>query len=132
VNRRAFLKRFGIGLGSALALAHLPAAAVEGLSVEAAGKRIACEILRTIFNAYVAKAGHPPASIAVGRTLFEMYESELVAAERFVAADAPAGWDALLFKGVPLYSSPTLGQMNVVLYGPESVSLTSWRGHEST
>lgn len=85
MNRRAFLKRFGIGVTAALVLASLPEAAIRSLTTEQAAKRLACEYLRKVYNEYCRQ--HPgayPVRMEVGRELFDAYEGELQANERFV------------------------------------------------
>jgi hypothetical protein len=104
LNRRAFLKRFGIGVAAACALASLPVSAVEALTLPEAGKRIACEYLRKIYNDWCqAHPGQRPTRMEAGQELFEAFEGELIAHERFLCvADAERGPRNLMFKAARL------------------------------
>ena len=104
MNRRSFLQRFGIGVSAALALAALPVEAIQALTTEQAAKRLACEHLRRIYNAWCdAHHGQQPALICVSRGLYDAYSAELRACERVTTADT---WTQdtpdLMFKGTRL------------------------------
>lgn len=110
MNRRAFLQRFGIGLAAACALASLPVAAVEALTLPEAAKRLACEHLRKCYNDYArGKPAHEhPRVMRVSQGLYEAFEGELTNLERWTD---PRDRDLvlekhLLFKGARV--EPTL------------------------
>ncbi len=102
MTRRAFVQRFTVGVVGALALAHVPAAVVKAVGLAEPVRRYACEYLRKVY--YDALRGKPisqcPRIMEAGRELFEAYEGELIACERFVIGSAPhSGPSELLFKG---------------------------------
>ena len=100
MNRRGFLQRFGIGLAGALALAQLPASAVEALTQPDAARLLACEYLRKRYNEFARgrSVWDQPERIEVSRGLFEAFEGELVATQRFVYNYAPPSERNLCFK----------------------------------
>ena len=105
VSRRAFIQRFTVGVVGALALAHVPAAVVKAVGLTEPARRYACEYLRKVY--YDAMRGNPasqcPRRMEAGRELFEAYEGELIACERFTStADSYSGPPELLFKGARL------------------------------
>jgi len=101
MNRRSFLQRFGIGVSAALALAALPVEAIQALTTEQAAKRLACEHLRRIYNAWCsAHRGEQPCVLYVSRGLYEAYEGEITASERYVRSSGDLqGSRGLMFKG---------------------------------
>jgi hypothetical protein len=104
MDRRAFLKRFGIGVSAALALASLPVSAIEGLSVADAAKRCACEYMRKVYNDWCrTNPGRIPTRLEAGVELFEAYEGELVACERFTASVERDNVRHLTLKATPFY-----------------------------
>jgi hypothetical protein len=99
LNRRAFLKRFGIGVAAACALASLPVSAVEALTLPEAGQRIACEDLRKVWLDWCrAHPGQMPTRMEAGLELFEAFEGEIVVCMRFHAVES-CGPRNLMFKG---------------------------------
>lgn len=99
MNRREFVKRFGIGLSAACALASIPVSAVEALTTVEGAKRIACEYLRKVYNEHSRGAPmNHPRRMEAGRELYEAFEGELVANERFCSGDDPY-LTGLMFKG---------------------------------
>jgi hypothetical protein len=103
LNRRSFLKRFGIGVTAALALASLPASAVEHLSEPEAAKRIACEYLRKVYNEWAKAHGNKgPSRMECGVELFEAFEGELIVNQRFTVEGQHDGTRYLAFKGSKL------------------------------
>lgn len=116
MNRRAFLQRFGVGVVGALALAHVPAAVVKAVGLQEPARRYACEYLRKIYNSHAAgdHRKHPRVMHA-GRDLFEAFESEITACERFVSNDREfAGTRHLAFKGAKLICSGTGWRAEVI------------------
>jgi hypothetical protein len=108
MNRRAFLKRFGIGVSAALALASLPETAIRGLSVADAGQRCAIEYLRKVYNDYMRgrSACAYPRRIEVGEELFAAYEGEITFFERFCAVgEESLSVRNLKFKAATVYPS---------------------------
>jgi hypothetical protein len=120
VNRRGFLKRFGIGLGAALTLAALPASAVEALTVADAGRRCACEYLRKRYNDYMrGKSYHDaPLAMFVSPGLFAAFEGELTANERFISGSHEPMERHLMFKGTLLYAKPEITTWDDVRFMP--------------
>lgn len=127
MNRRGFLKRFGIGLGAALTLAALPKAAVAALSNTEAAKRCAIEYMRATYNAHVreqmvsrapGQRFYMPNRMHVSPGLYAAYEGELVACERYTASDARDGWNAgLVFKGTRVKADPALTKWEIRFNG---------------
>lgn len=111
-SRRDFLKRFGIGVAAACALASLPEAAVQALTLADAGRRCACEFLRTRYNDHMRgrTASETPLSMRVPSGLFAAFEGELFACERFIASDARQVErpHSLMFKGTMLFADPAM------------------------
>ena len=111
LNRRAFLQRFGIGVGAALTLAALPASAVEALSVTDAGRRCAIEYLRHRWIEHMRgrSVTQAPPTMYVPQGLFDAYEGELTACVRFVLTDGHRdGPRWLSFKGAKLFADPAM------------------------
>ena len=104
MNRRAFLQRVGLGVAGALALAHVPAAIVKTVVGEQTARRYASEYLRRVYNDHCK--GRPisehPHRMEAGRELFEAFEGELIANERFTSAPEIGGPRNLRFKGARL------------------------------
>jgi len=125
VNRRGFLKRFGVGVTAALALAAVPKAAIAALDTVQAGKCLALQYMRKVYNEYSAKHRAFPRLLHVSPGLHAAFESELLPCERFCVAGGVSGdtafKNALKFKGAAVTIDPALRgwQMRVV----EAVSL---------
>jgi hypothetical protein len=123
MDRRGFLKRFGIGLTAALVLAKLPEAAVQALTTTEAAKRCAIEYMRQCYNAHVREqmASHAPGQrfyrpnhMHVSPGLYTAYEGELVACERYCSGDPRDNWDrGLMFKGTRCTADPALTKWEV-------------------
>lgn len=120
LNRRVFLQRFGIGVGAALTLASLPATAINALTTEQAAKRIACEFLRKRYNDYVGgNWNRIPLSMAVPQGLYDAFEGELEANERFCSGDPAHGKIVhLKFKSAMLFADPSMPPMWDVRFTP--------------
>lgn len=112
MNRRAFLQRFGIGVGAALALTAIPKAAIAALDTTEAGKRLACEFLRQRYNAHMRgkSVRDTPLLMRVPCGLFDAFAAELTSFERFVSVEELrcASSRHLMFKGTPLFEDPTM------------------------
>lgn len=113
MNRRAFLQRFGIGLGAACALAAIPVAVVETFTIDDAGRRLACEFLRRQWNAVHTgpitplKFSH---TIHVSQGLYDAFNGELMANERFHPDWRGDGSPppALMFKAARVIAHPDI------------------------
>jgi hypothetical protein len=112
MNRRDFLKRFGVGVAAAAALAQVPVAVVQALDTAEAGKRLACEYMRRVYNEFSRGRGLAglPRRMFVSPGLFEAYEGELMANERFVVVgfDDPGSPRVLCFKGARVSADPSM------------------------
>jgi hypothetical protein len=100
MDRRSFLRKLGYGAVATLAVAHVPAAVVKSIGLAEPARDYAIETLRKVYIAHCKS--HPgisgvPQRIHAGRELFESYESELIAIERFTWRAAPI--NSLTFKG---------------------------------
>lgn len=100
MNRRAFLGRLSAGVVGTCVAANLPTAWLPA-SVRSAAAR---EFLRREYNAWVGRYGVHPSLIVADTRLYEAYESELVAIERFSVGRGPRR-GALIFKGTPIVPS---------------------------
>ncbi len=113
MNRRGFLKRFGIGLGAALTLAALPASAVKALTLPEAGKRLAIEYMLRRYRemARGRRADTLPSRMRVSPGLFAAYMGELTVNERFcsgIFSEFAALPQGLMFKGLIVTADPSL------------------------
>ena len=98
MNRRGFLGALATGLVGACVATKIPTAILPA----PVRTRAACEFLRKAYNDYSGgQVGRHPREMFVGRELFEAFEGELIANERFVTFDTDAGYQdpALRFKG---------------------------------
>lgn len=101
-SRRGFLRRLGIGTVGVLALASVPAALVKTVGLGEHARLYACEHLRKVYNAYAKgrPASQHPKAMVCGRELFEAYEGELLANQRFTPHHY--GPSTLMFKGAEM------------------------------
>ncbi len=117
MNRRTFLQRFGIGVSAALALAALPASAIQALTTEQAAKRCAIEYLRKAYTDHVRgkSVSQHPRAFYVSQGLYDAYEGEIVANQRAMES---ARWEhtrqGLMFKGSKVEAKAELRGWDVV------------------
>ena len=124
VNRRAFLKRFGIGLSAALTLAALPASAVEALTVTEAGKKCAIAFLLQRYREHLrgSRGSEMYLTMHVPSGLFTAYEGDLTINQRFVSGSTATHLNPrhLMFKGLFLFEDPAMpAAWDVRFDGPE-------------
>lgn len=104
-TRRGFLGLLATGTVTACLATKIPTAWLP----EAIQTRAACEFLRQKVNDWLGKYGwdYPPKVIVADGALFDAYDSELVANERFVLArmEPRPGERMLTFKGIPVRRS---------------------------
>jgi hypothetical protein len=109
MNRRGFLGALATGLVGACVATKVP----TGWLPEPVRRTAAREYMRKAYNEYARGVvmNHPRAML-VGRELYEAYEGELVAMERFVWVDREAesaGLPTLAFKGAHVLAHPLTG-----------------------
>lgn len=105
INRRQFLARCSTGLVGAALLTRLP---LKYLSTET--KRIAAtEYLSKHWHNYVKGKGRGNFDMAAGGALFDAFEGELIANQRFVSHETGAAGHALMFKAHRLYRNHDRG-----------------------
>lgn len=98
MNRRAFITRLASATVGVAAVLHVPASVLAPTPAAARFIRDgAIERLRAAYLAYQRKHGDWPDVIVVGRELYEAYEGELVACQRFMSTQF--GHRSLMFKG---------------------------------
>lgn len=121
MNRRAFLKRFGIGLSAAVALAAVPVEAIRSLTVDEAGRRLACEHMRRIYNeACRGRLGVHPTEMRVSSGLLTAYEAELICNERFITERKVQGRYYPVFKCAAVIPDPSLSGWGCVAVMPNA------------
>jgi hypothetical protein len=81
MKRRRFLQLLAGGVVGTAAALHAPGWV---LSSTAPGRKLACEYLRTQYLAFVQLHHKAPYRIVVGKDLYDAFEGELVANERFI------------------------------------------------
>lgn len=114
VNRRHFLKQFGISLTAACALAVVPEAVIKALSTVDAGRRCACDYLRAQFYAFVGGDGaNLPLAMRVSPGLYAAFEREMLINTRFMVAVLRHGVSVTTFKNTPIVASPDLSGWTV-------------------
>lgn len=109
MTRRNFLTKLGIGLVATAALAHVPASLVKRSEwLAASGQKWATQQLHNAWHKHYASMKRGPDFIRVSQNLYDLYESELIAVQRFVdkAEDNPIPW--LAFKGSRVTVSKSL------------------------
>ena len=108
MDRRGFLKRFGIGLAAACALAAVPEAVVKALAPAEAARRLACEHMRREWLGYMRgkRAEQCPRELRVSQGLYTAYKGELQSCERYTSGDAPDRAPSLLFKAARVIVAP--------------------------
>jgi hypothetical protein len=109
-SRRGFLGLLATGAVGACVAAKIPTA----LLPQPVRTRAACEFLRKAYNDACERArieGWPtngewrwhPHEMYAGRELYEAFEGELIANERFVMANTDDRGESLMFKGARLF-----------------------------
>lgn len=106
MNRRGFLQALGLGAVGAVAALHLPASIVTQTRLQPYGHLYACERLRAAYLAFQKTHGYPPGCLRIGQKLYEMFQTELHANQRFCSNDAALyGIQHLMFKGAVVVPS---------------------------
>ena len=121
MNRRTFLTRLGVGIVATAALAHIPASVIKSSEwLAGSGRYWATKKLQALNFEYYNKTGRWPKEFIASRDFFDLFESELQAANRFVDKDdVKLGYTSLQFKGAKLRWDSHLQGYTVLVRGYE-------------